>query len=193
MGSPIQYLRTFPPAQIKELALALRLCRRRVDQSLNDVSIVTNATTTVATLKCPAAELDVGSVIHGRVAGSLAANASALGLTPLIALDGTTFYTDQLTVPDAATDTIKSFLLDFRIYWKTPAIARLEGLFQMSTDNVAAADTGVGALGGTDTIGAAFNHELTSLQIAMDHIITVTMAAANGLSGTSKVAALWVE
>ncbi|MBK8168217.1 MAG: hypothetical protein IPK64_19900 [bacterium] len=193
MGSPISFLRTFPPAQQKELAAALRLCRRRVDQSLSDVTITTNATSTVATLKCPANELGADSVIHCRVAGSLAANASALGLTPLIAINGTTFYTDQLTVPDAGTDTIKSFLLDFRIYWKTPTTARLEGQFQLSTDNVAAADTGAGALGGTDTIGAAFNHELTSLQQAMDHIITVTMAAANGLSGTSKVAALWVE
>lgn len=196
MGTPISFLRTFPPAQQKELAYALRLCRRRVDQSLDSVTLATNTTTTMATLRCPANELDVGSCMHIQIAGTITNAGSSATATPALLLDGTEIWKGEATIASNV-DTARSYLIDARIFWQYPTVVQLTGLIAIAPD-LAIAATGTGSLianaaDATEAIVTPIYHTLSSQVMGMDHIITATMLFGNGPVGTVKAATLWVE
>lgn len=208
-------LRSFPPQQQADLMRALQGMRRRVDTNLTAVSLPVNATTTAATLTCPANELYEGACMHLQVSGTVTATSATTNtMTPLIALNGTTLWTDLCTV-GAVNTTAKAFLIDCRIYWQTPFVVVASGLIAVSEDAVIAG-TGTGSLdnvtattsvtgGGTATNAGVdvtlaeakitpIYHTLSSQVIGRDQIITVTMAmGAANISGSSKIASLWVD
>lgn len=194
-----QELQFFPPAQQKALRRLLMNTRRLVDQNLTVVAAPLNATTTVANLACPAAELREGSIMNLRLVASVSTVAgAAYNLTPLIALNGTTIWTDVISV-GAVVDTDKVLLIDAQIWFQTPAVAVLSG-FVMFAPDVVAADTG---LGSTAVVAAVADeakitpiyHTLSSQHLSRDQILTVTLAVPNtaGAGASAKLASLWVE
>lgn len=197
MGSPIQFLRTFPPAQQKELAAALRQFRRRVAQSLDSVTLAASTTTTMATLKCPAAELEPGSCMHFQIAGTITATGAGGNATFLLALNGTTIWSDLVAIASAV-DTARSYLIDARIFWQLPGTVLLTGLIAIAPDTAPASVTGTGDLSApgdeTEAIVTPIYHTLSSQVLGRDQIITATfLSSAAALTGTTKAASLWVE
>ncbi len=197
MGSPIQFLRTFPPAQQKELAAALRQFRRRVAQSLDSVTLAASTTTTMATLKCPAAELEPGSCMHFQIAGTITATGAGGDATFLLALNGTTIWSDLVAIASAV-ETARSYLIDARIFWQLPGTVLLTGLIAIAPDTAPASVTGTGDLSApgdaTEAIVTPIYHTLSSQVLGMDQIITATfLSSAAALTGTTKAASLWVE
>lgn len=194
MGSPIQFLRSFPTQQQRELAAALRLVRRRVDQNLTAVAAPVNATTTIATLTCPANELDVGSVMHLQVASAVSTVAgAAYDITPVIAINGTTIWTGPVAIGTTSNDD-KVLSVDLRIVWQTPEVIVANGLIAVSSD-AAAPTTGAGSAATATTIAAAIYHTLSSRVMLRDQILTVALTVPNtvGAAASKKIANLWVE
>lgn len=197
MGSPIQFLRAFPTQQQRELAAAFRLMRRRVDQSLTSVTLATNTTTTMATLTCPANELQEGSVMHVQIGGVITPDAGAAELaTVSLLLNGTAIWSDAVTI-GTGQNTDRSYLIDARIFWQSPTVVLLTGLIAFSPD-LATAATGNGSLevnaaAATEASITPIYHTLSSQVMARDQIITATMLLADGPVGTTKAASLWVE
>lgn len=196
MGIITRYLRTFPPSQRDDLGRVIAQVRRRLDANFDAVSAAHNATTTLASLTANANEVDVGTVLHLQVAGSITCTGgSPVNYTPLFAINGTTAFTDVIAVPDAGTDVVKAYTLDVRVVYTTPAVLKLWGEFKVSGDNAAAADTGTGTLASAQVISTPFYHTLSSQHIARDQLFTVTLAIANTAtaSATKQAAVLWAE
>ena len=197
MGILARNLRTFPPSQRDDLGKYFQVVRRRLDQNLDAVSAAHNATTTLATLTAHSSEVDVGTVLHFQVAGTLTNDAGAnITITPLIALNGTTVWTDTTgNIADASGTEGQAFILDGRITWITPSSIYLHGFFMLSPPDVSAT-TGTGDISTmTGALAIPFYHTLSSQHIARDHIITTTLAISNnsGASASKRFAALWAE
>lgn len=206
--SPIDFVRSFPRAQREELRAALKRMRRRVDENLSTVAAAHNATTTLASLICPAAEVDVGTVMHLQVAGTLTnTSGSPVAFTPLIALNGTTVYTDAVAVDDAGTDNTKAFLIDVRLTYTAESVVVAHGLIAVSADSTAA-DTGTGsllvpqdagppitALAEQVAVVSPIYHTLSSQVRNRDQIVSVTLAIPNTAtaSASKRFAGLWAE
>ena len=209
MTAPIDFINRFPTAQREELRAAMKLMRRRVDQNLSTASVIAGATGTLASLVCPANELDLGSVMHIQVGGYLVnESGQAETFTPLLALNGTTIYSDAVALSDIGTNNQRAFLLDARITFVTDSSVVLTGFFAVSPDSTAA-DTGTGSLVTpnnaaspplvrADQAGVVvpIYHALSSQIRNRDQIVSMTMAVSdNNGFGTAfkRFAALWVE
>jgi hypothetical protein len=202
MGLQAHLQRAFPPSQYIALLAALRAegVRRRVDQNFDAVSAPHDATTTLAALTCPAAELLPGATMNFRVAGTITnTSTSSAAFTPLIAINGTTMYTDALAVTDTGT-AVQAFVMDARITWQTPAVIIIEGLFAVSSDAALPATGTAGSFElpaaiANQAILSPFYHTLSSQIMARDQILTMTMAIPNTatLSASKRIAGLWVE
>ena len=195
MASHLQRnLQSFPPAQQKAIMAALQGVRCRVDGNLTAVALPYNATTTMATLTCPAAELYEGACMHIRVSGTLTnTSTGAVNFTPLIALNGTTLFSGVQAVADAGTDVDKAFLLEAFIYWQTPTVVVADGVWAVSAASTTLA-TGTGSAAAVATQFTPFYHTLSSQVMGRDQIITATMAIPNTAtaSGSKKIATLLV-
>lgn len=208
MPTPVDFISRFPTAQREELRAAMKLMRRRVDQNLSVVSAAHNATTTLASLTCPANEVDLGSVLHLQIAGTIANTAgAAVAFTPRLALNGTTIYMDAVSISDVGADNTRAFLIDARITFVTDSSVVLSGFFAVSPDSTAA-DVGTGSLVTpnnaaspplvrADQVGMVvpIYHTLSSQIRNCDQIVSATLAIANtsGASASKRFAALWVE
>lgn len=195
-----KYLQSFPTVQRQALLELLRSVRRRVDLNMDTVAAPFNATTTIATLTCPAAELREGATMNFRVAGTMTNTSTASGaFTPLIALNGTTMFTDAMAVTDTGT-AVQAFVMDARITWQTPAVVIIEGVFAVSSD-AALPDTGTAgsfalpAAIANQAILSPFYHTLSSQVMGRDQILTMTLTIPNTatLNASKKLAGLWVE
>jgi len=198
MGLQAYLQQAFPPSQSKALLAALRGegFRRRIDQSLTAVTLATNTTTTMATLRCPPEELLPGSVMHFQIAGTITNSGSSALATPALLLNGTEIWKDAATIASNV-DTARSYLIDARIIWSTPAVVLLTGSIMIAPD-LAIAATGTGSLevnaaDATETIVTPIYHTLSSQVMGREQIITATMLFGNGPTGTVNAATLWVE
>lgn len=203
MGSPISFLRTFPPAQQKELAAALRLCRRRVDQNLSAVAVGPSSTTAteIAGLTVPANELGEGAVVHLRVTGTITNNTGAstnCTVRFLLEDNGLDLHDDITLVvgDDTAGTESQAFTYDARIYWVSPTTVKVEGLLCISKDDQTEATVGTGAFTATAEAVLPFVGSSSSAQIAGDHkyTLTATLGLSDAAFSLSKAtAAIWVE
>lgn len=191
MGAVNLALKTFPPSQRGDLEELLQKYRRRVDQNNEAVTLTTNATTTAFTLYAPANELAIGSVIHVISYGTVTnATVGALNLTPTLSFDGTTLWTDVISVTTTADDA-KPWVLDVRITFTHEKVIKAAGFISIGAD-ATAADTGTGSTAAVALIANPFYHTLTS-QVLGNHRVALTMGLANTLTGDKQSAAMWIE
>jgi hypothetical protein len=203
MGSPISFLTSFPPGQKRELAAALKLCRRRVDQSLTSTTLSSGTATAVATLVAPAAEVGIGTVLHLQVAGTIRNNTGAttnatIGF--LLEDNGLDLHNDTVPaadVPDAAGTESVPFLYEARIMYATPTSVVVSGRLLIGAFDQTEADTGTGQFETTAMLSGPFVSTSSSGQIAADHRITLTVdlgsAAGADFDMTVLAANLWAE
>lgn len=202
MGAVNKRLSSFPPSQRNEVERLLKSYRRRVAQELTPVAAPYNATTTIVNLAVPADEIGINSAMHLQAMIECTnTSAGIVSFTPIIALGGTTLWTDAAPIPDVGTDVTKMMLIDCRIFWANPTTVFLAGFISISAD-VTIADTGSGALASVADVGTAtviqtspIYHTITSANIQRDQAITVAMTIPNTstCSAICKTAALWVE
>ena len=203
MGSPIQYLRTFPPAQIKELALALRLCRRRVAQNLTSSTLSSGTAAEIAALTCPAGEIEVGTVLHLQVAGTIRNNTEAatnVSIGFLLEDNGLDLHNDTIPtadIPDTTGTESVPFLYEARIMYATPTSVIVTGRLLVGAFDQTEADTGTGQFETTAMLSGPFVSTSSSGQIAADHRISLTAdlgsAAGTDFDLTVLAANLWAE
>lgn len=203
MGSPIQYLRTFPPAQIKELAAALRQCRRRVAQNLTSSTLSSGTAAEIAALTCPAGEIEVGTVLHLQVAGTIRNNTGAatnVSIGFLLEDNGLDLHNDTIPtadIPDASGTESVPFLYEARIMYATPTSVIVTGRLLVGAFDQTEADTGTGQFETTAMLSGPFVSTSSSGQIAADHRISLTAdlgsAAGTDFDLTVLAANLWAE
>ena len=191
MGAVNKSLECFEPVRRHALEKLLQKYRRRVDQNNEAVTLTTNDTTTAFTLYAPANELAIGSVIHVISYGTVTnATGGALDLTPTLSFDGTTLWTDAISVTTTADDA-KPWVLDVRITFTHEKTIKAAGFISVGADATAAA-TGTGSTAGVALIANPFYHTLTS-QVLGNHRVALTMALANNLTGNKQAASMWIE
>lgn len=199
MGTINKKLESFEPVRRHQLEKLLRSFPRRVDYNHDTVACAHNATTTIATLKCGANELEIGGGLRFVIAGTItnnAGNGNTATYTPTIKLNNTTIYADtSLAIDDTAGSEAQAFRIEGQIVWAAAATVYLTGLISVSAIDQTEPDTGNGALTATGVLNVPIYHTLTSQHVSSAHVLEVTLAISNqsGAVASKRVATLWAE
>lgn len=203
MGTLANKTSLFPPAQRAQLESALKGYRRRVDYNYNTVAVGPSSTTqtTIASLIAKANELEIGSVVHLRVSGTVTNNTGAstsCTVQFLLEDNGLDLHDDVTLVvgDDSAGTESQAFIYNCRIYWKGLAAVTVDGALMISKDDQTEATVGTGAFTASAEAVLPFVGSSTSAQLANDHVYTLkaTLGLSDAAFSLSKLtAALWVE
>lgn len=203
MGTLANKTSLFPPAQRAQLESALKGYRRRVDYNYNTVAVGPSSVvqTTIASLIAKANELEIGSVVHLRVSGTVTNNtgASTSCTVQFVLEDNGLDLHDDVTLvvgDDSAGTESQAFIYDCRIYWKGLAAVTVDGALMISKDDQTEATTGTGAFTASAEAVLPFVGSSTSAQLVNNHLYTLkaTLGLSDAAFSLSKLtAALWVE
>lgn len=203
MGALTNRTGLFPPAQRQQLDKAFRNYRRRVDYNYNTVAVGPSSVvaTTIASLAVGANELEIGSVVHIRVSGTVTNNTGAstsCTVQFLLEDNGLDLHDDVTLVvgDDSAGTESQAFVYDARVYFKGLSAVTLDGALMISKDDQTEATTGTGAFTASAEAVLPFVGSSTSAQLVNDHLFTLkaTLGLSDAAFSLSKLtAAAWVE